>query len=105
MDRFQRLAESEFNDYQMIARRNLFARNGASALRDVILEAITISDGTAQAWFKNEEGEVMMLSRGDFLEIAAHRIEIIDIVGDIVLLDLDGRIVSMQAGESVQKPE
>ena len=105
VDRFQRLAESEFNDYQMIARRNLFARNGASALRDVILEAITISDGTAQAWFKNEEGEVVMLSRGDFLEIAAHRIEIIDIVGDIVLLDLDGRIVSMQAGERVQKPE
>ena len=54
---------------------------------------------------KNEEGEVVMLSRGDFLEIAAHRIEIIDIVGDIVLLDLDGRIVSMQAGESVQKLE
>ena len=44
-----------------------------------------------------------MLSRGELLDIAAHRIEIIDIVGEVVLLDLDGRIVKMRAGESVQK--
>jgi len=103
VERFQRLGESKFNDYQMIARRNLFARHGDSALRDIFLSAITISNGTAQAWFKNEEGEVIMLSRGELLDIAAHRIEIIDIVGDTVLLDLDGRIVKMRAGESVQK--
>jgi hypothetical protein len=44
-----------------------------------------------------------MLCRGELLDIAAHRIEVIDIVGDTVLLDLDGRIVKMRAGESVQK--
>lgn len=103
VERFQRLGESKFNDYKMIARRNLFARHGDSALRDVILSAITISNGSSQAWFKNEEGEVIMLSRGELLDIAAHRIEIIDIVGEVVLLDLDGRIVKMRAGDSVQK--
>lgn len=101
-ERFQRLASSEFGDYQLIARRNLFARHGDATLGKVVLTAVTISDGASQAWFKDDQGDTKILGRGESLEIAAHTIELVDIVGESVLLDVDGRVLTIKAGQSVQ---
>jgi hypothetical protein len=102
----QRLASSDFSDYQSISRRNLFARHGDDTLSEIVLSAITIaSDGTAQAWFAVGDGETQVLKRGETLEIPAHMIEVIDIVAGQVLLDVNGRVVTLMAGESIENKE
>lgn len=101
-----RLASNDFADYQSIARRNLFARHGDATLSKIVLSAITIAgNGTAQAWFAVGDGQTQVLSRGETLEVPAHSIEVIDIVGSQVLLDVNGRVVSLTAGQSIEKPE
>jgi len=100
-----RLASNDFADYQAIARRNLFARHGDDTLSKIVLSAITIaSNGTAQAWFAVGDGPTQVLTRGESLEIPVHAIEVIDIIGSRVLLDVNGRVVSLTAGQSVEKP-
>lgn len=102
----QRLASSNFTDYQSISRRNLFARHGDDTLSEIILSAITIaSNGTAQAWFAIGEGPTQVLKRGESLDIPAHMIEVIDIVAGQVLLDVNGRVVTLKAGESIEPKE
>lgn len=100
---FQRLDSSAFPDYQMIARRNLFARHGDSTLSKVVLSAITITDGVVSVWFKDHQGVTKRLSRGEEMEVAAHHLELIDLVGDKVLVVLDGRPVTLKTGQSLQQ--
>jgi len=101
-----RLASSNFADYQSISRRNLFARHGDETLSKIVLSAITIaSNGTAQAWFALGDGETQVLKRGDRLEVTAHSIEVVDIVAGQVLLDVNGRVVTLKAGESIEKTD
>lgn len=102
----QRLVSSDFSDYQSISRRNLFGRYGDDTLSKIVLSGITIaSDGTAQAWFDVGDGEIQVLERGESLEVAAHMIEVIDIVAGQVLLDVNGRVVTLIAGESIEQPD
>ena len=100
---FQRLSSSEFPDYQMIARRNLFARHGDSTLSKVVLTAITINDGIVNAWFKDHRGETKRLARGEEMEVAAHHLELIDIIGEEVLVVIDGRPATLGTGQSLQE--
>lgn len=101
----QRLAASDFSRYQTIARRNLFARHGDSILTETVLSAITIaSNGTAQAWFAVGNGETQRLTRGEQLKLKDHTIEVIDIVAGQVLLDVDGEVITLTAGESIEAP-
>ncbi len=100
----QRLASANFADYQSISRRNLFARFGDDTLSKIVLSAITIaSNGTAQAWFAIGDGPTQVLQRGEKLEVTAHSIEVVDIIAGQVLLDVNGRVVTLRAGESIEK--
>jgi hypothetical protein len=102
----QRLASGDFSDYQSISRRNLFGRHGDDTLSKIVLSAITIaSDGTAQAWFAVGDGETQVLERGESLDVTAHMIDVIDIVAGQVLLDVNGRVVTLTAGESIENPD
>ncbi len=105
----RRLVSSDFNSYQSIARRNLFARRGDDILSKIVLSAITIaSNGTAQAWFAVGDGEsqeTQVLKRGESLEVSAHLIEVVDIVAGQVLLDVNGRVITLTAGESIEAVE
>lgn len=100
---FQRLRSSTFPDYQMIARRNLFARHGDSTLSKVVLSGITINDGMVNAWFKDHQGKTKRLARGEEMEIAAHHLELIDIIGEQVLVMIDGRPATLGTGQSLQE--
>ncbi len=102
----QRLASSDFSAYQSIARRNLFARRGDDILSQIVLSAITIaSNGTAQAWFAVGDGPTQVLRRGETLDVNAHLIEVVDIVAGRVLLDVNGRVITLTAGESIEAVE
>ncbi len=102
----QRLVSSNFSDYQTISRRNLFARHGDDMLSKIVLSAITIaSNGTAQAWFAVGDGETQVLKRGESLPVTAHTIEVIDIVSGQVLLDVNGRVITLTTGESIEDPD
>ena len=102
----QRLVFNDFKDYQSISRRNLFARRGDDTLSEIVLSAITIaSNGTAQAWFAVGDDGTQVLERGESLDVTAHMIEVIDIVAGQVLLDVNGRVVTLKAGESIEQVE
>ena len=84
----------------------MFSRHGDDTLTEIVLSAITIaSNGTAQAWFAIGDGPTQVLERGESLDIPAHMIEVIDIVAGQVLLDVNGRVVTLKAGESIEKKE
>ena len=100
---FRRLDSPDFSKYQTIARRNLFARHGDSTLSKVILSAITINDGGVSVWFKDHQGETKRLARGESMEVAAHHLELIDLVGEKVLVVLDGQPVMLRTGQSLQE--
>jgi len=99
-----RLASSQFQDYASIARRNLFARHGDATLAKVVVTAITISaEGLPEVWISKEGGETEVCKRGRVLQIDAHSIEVVDILPDRVLLDLDGRVLTVRAGQNLQE--
>jgi len=103
--RLARLASVDFDDYLSIPRRNLFARHGDTALSKVILSAITIgSDGVFQAWFSDGKGETTVLGRGESMEIDSHSLQVIDVLVGQVLLEVDGRVVTLRPGQPVQRP-
>lgn len=99
-----RLGASSLDDYQVIVRRNLFSEDAASALRHVVLTAVTFDkSGVPNAWFSVGEAEpTQVVVRGDHLSIAAHDIQVIDIQPHLVLIDLDGLLLSLPLGKSVQ---
>jgi hypothetical protein len=102
----QRLASSDFSDYQSIARRNLFARHGDKTLTEIVLSAITIaSNGTPQAWFAVGGQETQVLKRGDTLDVPAHVIEVVDIIAGQVLLDVNGQVVTLKTGEAIEQDD
>lgn len=101
-----RLASDDFADYQSIARRNLFARHGDETLAKTVLTAITVGvDGKPEAWISTGVGRTAVLARGEVLEVDAHAIEVVDVLEGQALLDVDGRVVAVKAGQSVQQAE
>lgn len=101
-----RLASKRLQDYQSISRRNLFARHGDATLAKVVVTAITISaEGTTEVWISREGGDTEVCARGRVLDIEAHSIEVVDILPDRAVLDVDGRVLTVRAGQSLQEAE
>ncbi len=103
--RVKRQAFDSMDDYQSIARRNFFSREIGSALARVVLTAVTFSKtGLPEAWFSVGTGEpTWKIHRGEVLNIAAHTIEVIDIHAEKVLIMVDGTVVHLPLGKSVQE--
>ena len=53
------------------------------------------------AWFKDHQGKTKRLARGEEMEIAAHHLELIDIIGEQVLVMIDGRPTTLGTGQSL----
>ena len=101
-----RLASSDFHDYQSIARRNLFARHGDATLAKVVVTAITVAaGGIPEVWISRDGGQTEVCTRGRTIEIDAHSIEVVDILQDRALLDVDGRVLAIRAGQSIQEAD
>lgn len=101
-----RLDADAFSDYQSIARRNLFARYGDATLANTVVSAITIgSGGTLEAWLSTGSGETLVLARDATVQVDAHTIEVVDVLQGQVLLDVDGRVIAVETGQSVQEAE
>lgn len=98
-----RLDSKLMHDYQIIARRNLFAEDGDAALRQTVLTAVTV-DKTGQpgAWFsQGESAPTQVVHCGEHLIVADHEIEILDIQPHRVVIDMDGLVVSLPLGKSI----
>ncbi|TWU65642.1 hypothetical protein [Crateriforma conspicua] len=97
-----RLTHDPFQDYLTIARRNLFSRGGDSVLAKTTVTAVTVSsDGVAEAWISLPDNETSVLRRGQSVETEAHVIEVVDVLDRQVLLDVDGQVITVRAGETL----
>ncbi len=100
-----RLALDDLKEYQSIVRRNLFSSEAAGALRGVKLTAVTFDrGGTPGAWFSaGINARTQVLHRGDSLEIPSHHVEVLDIQRQLVVLEVDGELVRVSLGKSIDE--
>ena len=97
-----RLAKDLKEDYLGIARRNIFSRTGDKSLNNIQLTGITYGKlGEPQAWIKlKPEDPAQRFGNDESFEVFAHRIEVIDIQNDLVLLLVDGQPASLEPGKT-----
>lgn len=100
-----RLASRTLGDYMPIVRRNIFSRDATKTLRNIMLTAITFdSDGKTMAWFSlGTTQSTQILHRGDTLQTTAHQVELIDIQPRLALLAVDGQVVTVNLGQTLQE--
>lgn len=99
------LARNGIKDYAGIVRRNIFSREAGATLKLITLSSVTFDkSGLPEAWFKvGRERKSKKLQRGEKFSISVHEIEIIDIQPRSVLVAVDGNIVDIKQGESLQE--
>lgn len=104
-EQIDRLAHSDLRDYQSVVYRNVFTTDGDDSLKTCRLTAVTFDvNGRAGAWFSlggDQPSEV--LGRGESLNVAGHRIEIVDIQPRLVLVDINSAVTRMSIGMSLQE--
>ena len=100
-----RLATSTLGDHMPLVRRNIFSRDATETLRNIMLTAITFdSSAKATAWFSvGTTQATQMLHRGDTLKATAHQVELIDIQPRLALLELDGQVLTVKLGQTLQE--
>ncbi|HJN08911.1 MAG: hypothetical protein QGG09_21285 [Pirellulaceae bacterium] len=100
-----RLAFDNLESYETIVRRNLFSQEGVSALRDVMLTAITFDrSGTPGAWFSaGSNAQTYVVHRGESLGITSHHVEVIDIQPQLVLIEVDGDVLRLSLGKTIHE--
>ena len=98
-----RLAFDDLAAYQSIVRRNLFSSEGAVALQQVMLTAVTFDgQGNPGAWFsQTSDVSTQVARRGGRLTIPSHLVQVIDIQPRLVLLDVDGEVRQVSLGETI----
>lgn len=102
--RVNRLAFDSREDYQDIVRRNFFSREIGSSLTRVVLTAVTFDKtGRPEAWFSIGANQpTKKMHRGESMNVFAHTIEVVDIHPYMVLIEVDGSVVRVRLGGSVQ---
>ncbi len=98
-----RLAYGSLQDYDIIARRNLF---GAGSTWDVTdhtyLTAVNYVDGRPEAWFDvRTESKLLKLRQGERLQIGSFEATVAEITDTDVLLDVDGELWLLGIGENL----
>jgi hypothetical protein len=100
----ERLVSGNVEDYQAIARRNLFGEGMFSrTIRDTRLTAIT-SDrtGVREAWFfVARDSETHYLRAGDTLMLDSVEVRMIDIRKDMVTIEIDSQPGQITVGKSL----
>lgn len=99
-----RLAAEDRSAYHVISRRNFFSQEGDALLGQVYLSAVTTNrKGIAEAWFSPGMGQrPHVLKAGDALSIPAHEIRLVEIQPQSVRLEVDGTLVTVSLGQSLQ---
>ena len=102
-----RLAFDKLDDYQVIVYRNLFGRSGVSDPTDqTYLTAVNQVNGEPQAWFTvrtatDPDQALLKLRKGETLEIGQFRGKVIEIDGEDVIFESDGRRWLITIGENL----
>lgn len=98
-----RLASAKFEDYQIIAQRNVFGVGATSdATQYTFLTSVNYVDGKPQAWFTvRTSDDVLRLGEGESLEIGSFKATVAGITDSDVVIESDGARWLLTIGESL----
>jgi hypothetical protein len=98
-----RLASNKFEDYQVIAQRNLFGASVTSdATQYTFLTSVNYVDGQPQAWFTiRTSDEILKLREGETLEIGPFKASVSGITDSDVIIESEGERWLVTIGESL----
>jgi len=106
-ERSDRLAFDKLEDYQVIVYRNLFGPSGVSDPTDqTYLTAVNQTSGEPQAWFTvrtatDPDQALLKLRKGETLEIGQFHGKVLQIDGEDVIFESDGRRWLITIGENL----
>lgn len=100
-----KLAFDNWEDYELIVHRNLFAPSSDSdPTEQTFLTAVNYISGNPEAWFTiRTEDKLMKLRKGESLEIGRFRARIAEIVDPDVILESQGERWLLSIGESLSQ--
>ena len=97
-------ARDSVEAYASIVRRNIFSREGGMILKQIKLSSITFDKtGQPEAWFQIDQTQnSKRLQRNEELRVSVHTVKVIDIQPRSALVELDGRILEVSIGQSME---
>ncbi len=96
-----RLAQTTWEAYQVIGRRNVFGFGGSSDLADrTVLTAVTAVDGLPEVWFTGESDKLFKFKPGDEIEFGRFHGKLAAVLQEDVILESSGERWLLSIGEN-----